>query len=405
MNQRVYALDFLRTFMMLLGIFLHGVLFEPKFDFLSDQWNYQALTFVNDIIHTFRMPLFYLLSGYLSAQVLRRQRPKQFLRNRFQKLLLPLALSLLTVGFLTNLFFHALVLSGKGYSPLTALQLSFQLRYFDFADFAPVHLWFLYYLSAFVPVMLVLHLMLRWFSFLRSFAKAVNVINSRPETRPLVIVALAIVPTLILFAIDSNGNPTPRSFRVTLPNFLPYFYYFAFGWCLHWVRFNLNYFVPKAGWFLAVAVALTAGRSLAWSLLGWEYSVVILSLYNLSLLCYIFGFLGLAQSRFNKPSEVLTYLSQASYWIYLVHYPLIVFLKLFLAPTIGFAAFFLLLCVVTYLSVMSYNYLIRPTLAGVLLNGKKFAPFPFHRFLLAQSVVLRMRKVRRGFVFERYGLR
>jgi fucose 4-O-acetylase-like acetyltransferase len=97
-TQRRHDLDALRAFAMLLGIALHAAL-----SFTSTPWPVQDsrpnalwILFVT-AIHGFRMPLFFLISGFFTA-MLWRQRGKRFLlKHRFQRVFLPFLLAMATI--------------------------------------------------------------------------------------------------------------------------------------------------------------------------------------------------------------------------------------------------------------------------------------------------------------------
>ena len=97
---RRYDLDALRAVAMLLGIVLHSALsFTP----LSFPWVVQD-TRQNEVfalfffaIHGFRMPVFFLMSGFFSAMLWRKRGLKALVRQRFRRVFLPLLLGLVTI--------------------------------------------------------------------------------------------------------------------------------------------------------------------------------------------------------------------------------------------------------------------------------------------------------------------
>ena len=86
-----------------------------------------------------------------------------------------------------------------------------------------------------------------------------------------------------------------------------------------------------------------------------------------------FGSIGLSRRLLSRESQTLRYISDSSYWLYLIHLPLVIlaqwlvrdlqipaFLK-FAAITIVISAFLLL----------TYEYGVRYTVIGRLLNGPR----------------------------------
>jgi len=97
-------LDALRGVAMILGIVLHALL-----SFIPTPWPVQD-TRQNDLffipyaaIHMFRMPLFFLISGFFTMFIFQRHGLGGMIRQRVQRILLPLLLALLTIVPLDNL--------------------------------------------------------------------------------------------------------------------------------------------------------------------------------------------------------------------------------------------------------------------------------------------------------------
>ena len=87
----------------------------------------------------------------------------------------------------------------------------------------------------------------------------------------------------------------------------------------------------------------------------------------------IFGFIGLFRRFFAVENKKVRYISDASYWIYLAHLPLIVILQFWVSdwPYPSFLKF-LFICALTMGSLLLiYEYAIRYTWVGTMLNGKR----------------------------------
>jgi peptidoglycan/LPS O-acetylase OafA/YrhL len=99
MSERRNDLDALRSFAMTLGIAVHASLafFQapwPVHD--SRPSGFLPLLFL--VIHGFRMPLFFLLSGYFTMLVYRRRGLATLVQQRFMRIAVPLALAMATIG-------------------------------------------------------------------------------------------------------------------------------------------------------------------------------------------------------------------------------------------------------------------------------------------------------------------
>jgi peptidoglycan/LPS O-acetylase OafA/YrhL len=86
-----------------------------------------------------------------------------------------------------------------------------------------------------------------------------------------------------------------------------------------------------------------------------------------------FGLMGLFRRFLSEQNEKLRYVSDSSYWLYLAHLPL-VFLGQAIVRTwaIPSGIKFVLMCAgVTSLLLVSYEYMVRYTFIGRLLNGPR----------------------------------
>jgi len=97
-NPRRHDLDALRAFAMLLGIALHGALsFMPMLWPVQDTRQSDAFGMIVAAIHGFRMPVFFVMSGFFTAMLWRRRGLGSVLGHRFRRVFLPLLLGLVTV--------------------------------------------------------------------------------------------------------------------------------------------------------------------------------------------------------------------------------------------------------------------------------------------------------------------
>jgi peptidoglycan/LPS O-acetylase OafA/YrhL len=99
MSERRNDLDALRSFAMALGIALHASLafFQAPWP-VHDTRPSGILPLLFLAIHGFRMPLFFLLSGYFTMLVYRRNGLGSLLEQRFKRIAVPLALAMATIG-------------------------------------------------------------------------------------------------------------------------------------------------------------------------------------------------------------------------------------------------------------------------------------------------------------------
>ena len=148
---RYYAFDQLRAIMMMLGIMVHvGATYvvrdihetHPIKDLLSTTLIMDA---TSGFIHTFRMPLFFVISGFFTAMLFFEKGPEDMLRNRVKRILYPFLIGLI--------FLIPLYLLGINYfnerAGIETVPVFESLRAKiaqGWTNMETVHLWFLYYL-------------------------------------------------------------------------------------------------------------------------------------------------------------------------------------------------------------------------------------------------------------------
>ena len=97
-------------------------------------------------------------------------------------------------------------------------------------------------------------------------------------------------------------------------------------------------------------------------------------LLAVSMWLFVLGFLGLFRRWLDAPSPGWRYLSDASYWMYLVHLPLTVALPPLLAGwhAPGLVKFALALGAAFGITFVTYHYGVRSTWVGKRLNGRRY---------------------------------
>ena len=187
---------------------------------------------------------------------------------------------------------------------------------------------------------------------------------------------------------DWTGLPTSASVVPHIPTLLTFGLFFAIGWLLHrqpdillqlrerWVPYSI------AAITLAVTAYLIAGPTPHWSpyLSGRELQMYAAA-YLMVTWCASFAILGLAQRFLSGPSPVRRYVADASYWIYLAHFTVIVF---FLQWLHFFAwhwsiKYAITLAVSVPLLLWSYHAFVRRTFIGAILNGRRYPRTPSRR--------------------------
>ena len=90
---------------------------------------------------------------------------------------------------------------------------------------------------------------------------------------------------------------------------------------------------------------------------------------------FVFGFIGIFFRVLERPSPRIRYLSDSSYWLYLVHMPVLLVFQIAADETSWPPALKALLVLAVSLAILlgSYHVLVRFTWVGAILNGRKYA--------------------------------
>jgi|JI8StandDraft_1071087.scaffolds.fasta_scaffold00022_40 glucan biosynthesis protein C len=135
---RLFYLDNLRSFALFLGIVFHAaIVYAPKIGYaIQDSNRSDIFSFFCYYIHSFRMPLFFLISGYFSALVWEKKGKRSYFDGRFHRIFIPMCLGLL---FLAPIQYYLVT---KLKNPhLTFFH--FYPSFFSESTFAHSHIWFL----------------------------------------------------------------------------------------------------------------------------------------------------------------------------------------------------------------------------------------------------------------------
>ena len=354
-SPRFHELDALRAFAMLLGIVLHTALF-----FMPDAWSeasaegYPAevsgiYTLMFFAIHGFRMPVFFLLSGFFTALLWQRRGLRQLAEQRLKRIGLPLAIGAFTViPATTTVFIWA----------FDALEeVEYSISWWPFIWLSTwSHLWFLWFIL--------------WLCGGFMLAARLGVKFIHPAIWWLAI-PLTLVPQALMhepvFGPDTSDKLVPN------PVVLVYYaLFFVFGAFMYQRRMQASRW-----WAVSLLPALTVvffgGLDLLFeSKAGWAKPLAAVSQVAFAwLMC--FGLMGLFRLIAAGERFWVRYLSDASYWLYLWHLPLIVVGFELIAPwRIGSHLKFVLLNVaVTAVLLVVYEFGVRYTPIGTMLNGKR----------------------------------
>ncbi len=414
---------------MMLGILLHCALAYmpgapwPFVDWTATSWN---LNLITDGVHMFRMPGFFLLSGFFGGLLWQRRGGRAMLKNRVERLILPFAVFVVLLWPVIVLCFGF----GDGVMGDAEVPVRGALSELTESFFPPdntMHLWFLYDLIFVTAlgaaiVALMARLGLGWSRLLALVRRVV-------ESPWLFIVILGGLNFLWFAVLGWTDIPTEAEWMPTELSIIAYYLlWYGLGWMVFASGAVLSKCQEKAWTLVCIGVVSvvvrhtvrgyleepTSGEAALTSAVQGSQALPEQSLFDvigelvgglppadsglwelggafwasLGLVAFTRGLMGLFLRYAGSGKPIWRYISDSSYWVYLLHLPLTVVVPTLLlgwqVPVfIKYPASVLLVLGICWLS---YDCLIRPTAVGRFLNGRCYPAR--HRRLSAIGTLL-----------------
>lgn len=319
------------------------------------------------VVHVFRLPLFFAMSGFFMALLLSRKGVGTTLRNRSLRIVVPLTVGLVT---LMPLLLFAAQRSGTAFTEGGNVPAGTPF------SFEPGFLWFLWYLLIVDGVAFALYLLAP--DLLRAAGRHFRALVARPMAGIL----LLAIPTALALWPDPHwfSAPDAETF-VPQPHLLFYnALFFALGATLYAHRDLVSNANRDAWRWVACAVAATVPAGLLFTLHNsLEYGSnpmvhgVALLVYAIATWTSLIALVGLADRYLNRPRPALRWLADSSYWIYLSHMPAMVLVVAWAgALALGTASQFAFVTALSLaFSLITYPLFVRYTAIGRVLNGPR----------------------------------
>ncbi len=328
---------------------------------------------LNDLIvffiHSFRMQIFFVVSGFFGAMLFYERTPSAMIKNRLSRIVYPflvfvvllwpfVAFTFTYTGFILNGSLDAMseTMTIVG-TPLIIIPLK------------TFHLWFLYYLALILGVTILLAFAVKKVpKFTRAISSSFNWIIQKPILRVFFFAGLT---ALVFLLMGDSKVATSASWIPAIPTFIYYFFFFNVGWILFKSKHLLGSF-----------------NRLDWASFGMGVIVLFLSFINRQTISYemqlvansfivwlfVFGITGLFIRYGSGHSARMRYISDASYWVYLIHLPVVVFIPALIADWDLHSTVKVLIVITatSFICFSTYHLFVRSTFIGKFLNGRKY---------------------------------
>lgn len=385
---RLHALDAVRAFALVLGIVFHATAsFMPTADntmmwLIMDAERSPALGLAFYVLHIFRMTTFFIIAGFFARMLYHRRGLVGFAKDRGRRIALPLVAGWpIVMPLIIGAMIGGTLIQYGGPPPFDPQPepprptLAFPLT----------HLWFLYVLLVFYVLGVAgraAFVALDRGGGLRSAVDRAMSALVRFGAAPL----LLAVPAAVALNAHAGwmpwvGIPTPDNSLIPNPPALAEFgVAFTFGWLLQRQTGLLTAIQKLWPIYLAAALALTVfGLSQVGvaptnktELPGLNRPLYAAT-YALAAWTWSFAFIGMAMRFLSGHSAWRRYLADASYWLYIIHLPLVILLQGVVAKYAWPAElkYLLILAIAMPLMLLSYQVMVRYTWLGAILNGRR----------------------------------
>jgi len=386
-GSRLDYLDATRAFALVLGIVFHACLsFMPVFMgwAVQDVSTSPLVTMFMTVSHSFRMEAFFLLAGFFSHLTFHRKGAGEFVRSRMLRIVVPFV-----IGWF---ILRPLVISGwiMGYASLrgdvdvwVGLLGGFQtLSTLPAGIFAGSHLWFLYYVALITTLVLAVRgLLTATGSWKDPLIRRADAVVAWLANSPVSLVILAVPTAAALWFMRFWSMDTPdQSLLPHFPALAIYGGFFVLGWMLSRQRELISRFarLTPQRWIL------TGLGIIAILLLGKierdpghpQYlaaHVAYAMSYALTMWSLVFLTIGVFKKLCPRRNAFVRYVADSSYWMYLIHLPIVVWLQVAVAelPLHWSLKLAFISTTTIAISLLTYGLFVRSTFIGWVLNGRR----------------------------------
>jgi glucans biosynthesis protein C len=378
---RYHYMDNIRALAMMLGIFFHAALaYSPVMQHVWPAADYQNSAVIDIFAwfsHLFRMPLFFLVSGFFALLLIEKRGIKSFIKNRSLRIALPFAifLPICLIAVMGGLIWATKSVENPS-SFIIFIKNAMANPTEEQPPFSTMHLWFLFNLFQFC---LVIALLVKFKCYQSKLAN-----NLSSKIGILIIFPLLLIPSLLTQTV-----PQPAAERI-YPELWSYGFYglfFFFGGLFYTNKNLLDTFKPYVMPLLIISMVLYVfvyqqmpewssieDAIMANSVVEYSFSHLLVASAEafiavyMTIVCMVAG-----KSLLNLQSRWLRFISDSSYWVYILHIPLLFYVQYLLLDVEMnlWLKFAISSFSVLAIGFISYVALIRWTPIGWMLNGRK----------------------------------
>lgn len=367
LSDREYYIDWLRI-LLITSVFLYhiGMIFvtwgwHVKNDVLYDG----VLQTLMSFLHSWRMPLLFMISGAGTFLALRGISPGRYLAERSKRLLIPLA-----AGIFILVPVQVYIEKAGIYGSLISFYPHMFEGIYPEGNFSWHHLWFIAYLFTLSLIISPFLNTMRGHKF-QGLAGKMSLLLSKPFSLNLVIIPLIISQVILRMFFETETHDLINDWA----SFTAYLIFFLAGFILLPRKNITEAAVRDRKIYLFETAVFTAVMFLSPELFKAERTAEIFSDVSeliISWTCSV-AVIGFAKKYMDSDSPFRKTANEAIYPFYLLHQPLIVIIGYFITKT-GMADWFKSLVILSSALVsfmLLYGFFIRPYNISRILFGMK----------------------------------
>ncbi len=365
-QQREYFLDSIRAILMLLGVPFHvSLIYSSQHWTVNSPTSSFGLTLFNEFIHSFRMQVFFVISGYFSYMLFLRYSPHRWLKVRLERVGIPFLAAIPLITLPQFILLKTISDKFPNWSQFTLYE-----KYNTLCWELISHLWFLLILCLLTMIGYQLfhflkqrteqwqHKQIGWWQVIGGLTLSILV---------WCLLRRLLLLTLPLVMKDALMNIVVMQVLF----YLPFFMLGALAWQI--TSLKALFIKPHPLLWMGTVVAFCAYHYNQHysSGDGWLYELdalisMVMGICMLNI-CFSSGYRLL-----NIHSPAVSYLVNASLFIYLVHHPLTLVYGLYVSPAIpnNYLGFFAGLVMVFGVSFILYEIHLRIPVLRFLFSGK-----------------------------------
>ncbi len=300
---RKYYLDNLRTLMILLLFPVHTFMIWNNYGTKFYVWGGESrlLSALITIVNPWFMPILFVIAGMCANYSLRKRSIKEFVKERFSKLLLPFISGMILLVPFQTLYARKFFFNYDG-----GIIDNFKYFFTHFTDlsgydgcFTPGHLWFILFLFV-ISILSLVVIKLLPYQKIRRITEKINIM----------VIILLFVPVWLFYYIGNFGGfSLGKDFILYLLGYYVFSNDLIIQKIIKWKKLILMLFcILQAGLSIAYYQFSYYG-DLGVNIVGW---------------LGVLSFLIIGNEYFNKKTKITDYLSKASFPVYILHQTILV---------------------------------------------------------------------------------